>query len=162
MSEKVYKLSPIGQVESGPEGFALRIAPKYRAALQGLDGFGHINVLWWSHYLDTPDHRNILEAEQPYKNAPDKLGIFATRSPLRPNPICVSTVSVLNVDIENGLVIVPWIDAENGTPILDIKPYHPSSDRVRDLHMPEWCQHWPQWLEDSAEFNWEAEFVNAR
>ena len=162
MSEKVYKLSPVGQVESGPEGFALKIAPKYRAALQGLDEFSHINVLWWSHYLDTPEHRSVLEAGQPYKNGPACLGIFATRSPLRPNPICVSTVSVISVDMENGLVIVPWIDAENGTPIPDIKPYQPSGDRVREIHMPEWCQHWPQWLEDSAEFNWEAEFVNAR
>jgi tRNA (Thr-GGU) A37 N-methylase len=66
------------------------------------------------------------------------------------------------VDLENGLVIVPWIDAEDGTPILDIKPYHPSSDRVRDVRMPEWCAHWPQSLEDSAAFDWEAEFVNAR
>jgi len=162
MSEKVYKLSPVGQVESGPQGFALRIAPKYRAALQGLDEFSHIHVLWWSHYLDSSEHRNIMESEQPYKNGPARLGIFATRSPLRPNPICVSTVSVLRVDVEDGLVIVPWIDAEDGTPILDIKPYHPSGDRVRDVRMPEWCSHWPQWLEDSAEFDWEAEFVNAR
>ncbi len=162
MSEKTYKLSPIGQVECGPEGFALKIDPKYRAGLQGLADFGHINVLWWSHYLDTPDHRSVVEAEQPYKHGPAKLGIFATRSPLRPNPICVTTVSVLHVDVANGLVIVPWIDAENGTPILDIKPYEPSADRVREVRMPEWCQHWPQWLEDSAKFNWEAEFVNAR
>lgn len=162
MSEKTYQLFPIGQVECGPQGFALKVESKYRAALQGLDGFGHINVLWWSHYLDTPEYRNVVEAEQPYKNAPAKLGIFATRSPLRPNPICMSTVSVLSVDIRNGLVILPWIDAENGTPILDIKPYHPSGDRVRAIRMPEWCGHWPQWLEDSAEFNWEAEFVNAR
>jgi tRNA-Thr(GGU) m(6)t(6)A37 methyltransferase TsaA len=162
MSEKTYKLSPIGQVECSPEGFALKIASKYRAGLQGLADFGHINVLWWSHYLDTPEQRNVVEAEQPYKNGPAKLGIFATRSPLRPNPVCVTTVSVLHVDIENGLIIVPWIDAENGTPILDIKPYEPSGDRVRETRMPEWCRHWPQWLEDSAEFNWEAEFVNAQ
>lgn len=162
MSEKIYKLSPIGQVECGPQGFALRVAPQYRAALQGLENFGHIHVLWWSHYLDTPEHRNVLEAELPYKNGPSKLGIFATRSPLRPNPICDSIVSILGVDIEKGLLSIPWIDAEDGTPVLDIKPYHPSSDRVREIHMPEWCGHWPQWLEDSAEFNWEAEFVNAR
>lgn len=162
MSEKEYTFSPVGQVEAGPDGFALKIAPEYRAALHGLDGFGHIQVLWWSHYLDTPEYRNVLEAEQPYKNGPASLGIFATRSPLRPNPVCVSVAPILSVDVENGLVIVPWIDAEHGTPILDIKPYHPSSDRIRDIRMPEWCQHWPQWYEDSAEFAWEAEFVNAR
>ena len=162
MSEKKYILSPVGQVEASQDGFALKILSEYRTGLGGLDGFGHINVLWWSHYLDTPEYRSVMEAEHPYKNAPPKLGIFATRSPLRPNPICVSAVALLSVDIENGLLIVPWIDAEDGTPILDIKPYHPSSDRIRDLRMPEWCQHWPQWYEESGEFDWDAEFVNAQ
>lgn len=162
MSEKEYTLSPIGQVKAGPDGFALEIAPEYRPALAGLDGFSHVQVLWWSHYLDRPEHRSVLEAEQPYRNAPDRLGIFATRSPLRPNPICLSVAPVLNVDVEQGLVIVPWIDAEHGTPVVDIKPYHPSSDRIRDVRMPAWCAHWPQWYEESATFDWEAEFINAR
>lgn len=162
MSEKEYKLSPVGKVQAGQDGFVLKIAPKYRAALKGLDGFSHINVIWWSHYLDAPEHRSVLESEQPYAKGPSTLGIFATRSPLRPNPICVSTAAVLSVDVEKGLVVVPWIDTEDGTPILDIKPYHPSSDRIRDVQMPKWCQHWPQWYEDSGEFDWSTEFVNAR
>jgi len=162
MSEQQINLTPIGNVRTGAEGYALKIAPAFRPALLGLNGFGHISVLWWSHYLDTSEHRSILEAEQPYKHAPARLGIFATRSPLRPNPICISTVPILRVDMKEGLVSIPWIDAEDGTPILDIKPYHPSSDRIRDLRMPTWCQHWPQWFEESAEFDWEAEFVNAR
>ena len=45
MSEKEYKLSPVGKVQAGQDGFVLKIAPKYRAALKGLDGFGHINVI---------------------------------------------------------------------------------------------------------------------
>jgi tRNA-Thr(GGU) m(6)t(6)A37 methyltransferase TsaA len=162
MSQKEYILSPIGQVKAGSEGFALQIAPEFCAGLEGLDGFSHIQVLWWSHYLDSPEYRSILVAEQPYRNAPSELGIFATRSPLRPNPICVSTVSLLSVDWEKGLVIVPWIDAEDGTPVLDIKPYHPSCDRVRDVQLPAWCRHWPEWYKESGEFDWEAEFVNAR
>jgi len=162
MSAKEFKLSPVGSVQAGRDGFALKIAPKYRAALRGLEGFGHINVIWWSHYLDAPEQRGVMEVEQPYAKGPSMLGIFATRSPLRPNPICVSTVAVLGVDVEKGLVVIPWIDAEDGTPILDIKPYHPSSDRIREVTMPKWCRHWPQWYEDSAEFDWSAEFVNAR
>jgi tRNA (adenine37-N6)-methyltransferase len=162
MSEKEYKLLTIGQVQAGPDGFVLKIGAKYRAALLGLDGFSHINVIWWSHYLDTPDHRKVMQAERPYANGPSRLGIFATRSPLRPNPICFSVVAVLSVDVEKGLIFVPWMDTEDGTPILDIKPYHPSSDRIRNIDMPEWCSHWPQYYEDSAEFDWAAEFVNAR
>jgi tRNA-Thr(GGU) m(6)t(6)A37 methyltransferase TsaA len=162
MSDKEYHLSPVGRVANGPQGCVLKIAAKYRAALQGLEGFSHIQVLWWSHQLDNPEARNLLEAEQPYAGAPARLGIFATRSPLRPNPIGLSTVAVLGVDCGKGLVLVPWIDAEDGTPILDIKPYHPSSDRVREVHLPAWCRGWPQWAEDSADFDCEAVFVNAR
>ncbi len=119
-------------------------------------------MLWCSHYLDSAEHRNILVAEKLYKNAPDTLGIFATRSPLRPNPICVSVTQVIRVDQENGEIVIPWIDAEDSTPILDIKPYHPSSDRIRDISVPAWCSHWPKYYEESGEFDWAAEFVNAR
>lgn len=162
MNENGIKLTPIGQVKAGADGYMLKIDPQYCDALLGLDEFSHILVLWWSHYLDSPEHRSVLIADQPYKNAPEKLGIFATRSPLRPNPICITATSVLHVDMDNGLIIIPWLDAEDGTPILDIKPYHPSSDRVRDVQMPAWCQHWPGSLEESADFDWEAEFVNAQ
>ncbi|MFN2274689.1 MAG: SAM-dependent methyltransferase [Anaerolineales bacterium] len=162
MSQNEYRVSPIGQVKAGPEGFALQVAPEYRVALEGLEDFGYIQVLWWSHHLDTPEYRSVMVTEQPYRNAPAELGIFATRSPLRPNPICLSTAMLLGVDRENGLVSVAWIDAEDGTPILDIKPYHPSSDRVRNVQLPEWCRHWPEWYEESDKFDWEVEFINAR
>lgn len=162
MSSKEYHVTPIGRVAAGPQGHALQIAPEYREALEGLEGFGHVLVLWWSHHLDAPEHRSVLTAEQPYRKAPHRIGIFATRSPLRPNPICLSVAPLLEVDRENGLVRVPWLDAGDGTPILDLKPYHPSSDRIRDVQMPAWCRHWPEWYEDSGEFDWEAEFVNAR
>ena len=71
-------------------------------------------------------------------------------------------MAVLHIDYERGVIHIPYIDAEDGTPILDIKPYHPCSDRVRDVTVPEWCGHWPKWYEDSASFDWAAEFVNAR
>ncbi len=64
--------------------------------------------------------------------------------------------------IVKGGIYVAYIDAEEGTPIIDIKPYHPATDRIRDVQVPEWCDHWPKWYEDSAEFDWQAEFVNAK
>lgn len=155
-------ISPVGYVRLGADGFTLAIEPPYRAALAGLAGFSHINVLWWSHLLDQPQYRQIVECDQPYRNSPARLGIFATRSPLRPNPILLSVAPVLRVDVESGRVALGYIDAEDGTPVLDVKPYHPCSDRVRDAHVPDWCKHWPQWFEDSAEFDWQAEFVTAR
>jgi tRNA (Thr-GGU) A37 N-methylase len=62
------------------------------------------------------------------------------------------------MDQPNQRIEVAYLDAENDTPILDIKPYHPSSDRVRDIKMPEWCRHWPTWYEDSQAFDWSKEF----
>jgi hypothetical protein len=55
---------------------------------------------------------------------------------------------------QEGIVRVPFMDAEDGTPILDIKPYHPSVDRIREVRVPAWCATWPQWYEDSATFDW--------
>ena len=156
-----FELLTIGQVHATEDGFCLELTKAYIPALTGLDGFSCLNVLWWANLLDNEEQRSVLTCKKPYKNAPAQLGVFATRSPLRPNPIGLSVVSVLQIDYESGNIYVPYIDAEDGTPILDIKPYHPSVDRVREVSVPEWCQHWPQWLEDSAEFDWAAEFEYA-
>ena len=162
MTGTMINVSPVGFVRLESGGFYLEIAPEYRAALNGLEGFSHINVLWWSHLLEAPECRAIVECDQPYQNAPARVGIFATRSPLRPNPIALSVAPVLHIDVESGRIDLGYIDAEDGTPVLDIKPYHPCADRVRDVQTPGWCAHWPQWFEDSAEFDWQAEFVTAR
>lgn len=160
MSEKTFEVRTIGYVRAGEDSFCLEVLPDYRAALNGVADFRHLQVLWWLHLYD--EHRDLLECEQPYRDAPEKVGIFATRSPLRPNPIGLTTVMVLDVDAAQGLIRVAYIDAEDGTPILDIKPYHPSADRIRDIVMPAWCASWPQWVEESATFDWSAVFVNAQ
>ena len=162
MSDQSFELRAIGTVSRDQEGFALRIDPPFQDALIGLEGFSHINVLWWCHFLDDPEHRSVLVAERPYRDAPERLGIFATRSPLRPNPIALSPVPVQVVDVERGLVRIAFIDAEVGSPILDIKPYHPAVDRIRETAVPEWCAGWPDWYEDSMTFDWGAVFENAR
>jgi tRNA (adenine37-N6)-methyltransferase len=91
-------LSPLGYIRSGQDGFILELKPEYRDALTGLQGFSHINVLWWSHLLDQPELRKNTVVEKPYAKSPERLGIFATRSPMRPNPICVSVAQVIHVD----------------------------------------------------------------
>ncbi|MDD2998452.1 MAG: SAM-dependent methyltransferase [Candidatus Riflebacteria bacterium] len=162
MNGKSFTVSPVGFVRCGKDGFCLEISKDYRAALKGLEGFSHINVFWWGHLCDDSEHRKVLECEQPYKNSPSRLGIFATRSPLRPNPIALSAVAILKIDHERGIIHIPYIDAEDGTPVIDLKPYHPSVDRIRKASVPEWCSHWPECYEDSAHFDWESEFVNAQ
>lgn len=86
------------------------------------------------------------------------MGIFATRSPIRPNPIALSTVEIIHIDYQKGLIQIAYIDANDTTPVLDIKPYTPSLDRVETPGVPEWCCHWPKSLEQSASFAWEEEF----
>lgn len=160
MDTATFTVNTIGYIRAGEDGFYLEIALEYRPALNGLDGFGHINVLWWLHLY--AEYREIVECDQPYKHAPAKVGIFATRAPVRPNPIALTTVAVTHIDHEQGRIYIPYIDAEDGSPILDIKPYHPCEDRVRDVTLPSWCAHWPQWVEDAEDFDWAAEFVNAQ
>ena len=162
MSDTSYQLRPIGTVVASEDGFALVIGEPYREALAGLEGFSHLNVLCWFHLVDAPEYRRVTVAERPYRDAPDRLGIFATRSPIRPNPIALTPVPVLSVDVAAGLVRIPFIDAEPGTPVLDLKPYHPAVDRIREVGVPEWCAGWPEWYEDSATFDWGAVFENAR
>lgn len=84
--------------------------------------------------------------------------MFALCSPERPNPIAVSNAEIAYVDVENGVVGLYYIDADNGTRVLDLKPYTPSIDRIEHPRTPEWCSHWPKSYEESGAFDWEAEF----
>lgn len=157
-----FKLSAIGQIRASEDGFCLELDKACIPALTGLDGFSNLDVLWWANLVDTPERRAIMTCPRPYKAGPETLGIFATRSPLRPNPVALSVVSVLHIDYDGGKIYIPYIDAEDGTPILDIKPYHPATDRLKNVTVPAWCRHWPQCIEDSATFDWAAVFENAQ
>jgi tRNA-Thr(GGU) m(6)t(6)A37 methyltransferase TsaA len=152
-----FQVNSIGKVNINREGIFIALDLQYIPALQVLDGFSHLNVLWWFSDFDDEEMRGILEMPQPYKNAPTIMGIFATRAPIRPNPLALSTVLVIDIDYENGLIEITDIDANDGTPLLDIKPYTPSLDRVEKPSVPEWCSHWPVSLEEAENFNWEKE-----
>ncbi|MBN2051644.1 MAG: SAM-dependent methyltransferase [Spirochaetales bacterium] len=158
MNNHVFNVKTVGTVRAGKDGFTIRLEEPYRKALNGLEGFSHIQVLWWGHLMDGEEYRSFVEGDKPYKKGPDKLGVFATRSPVRPNPIELTTAGVLSVDQKQGIIHLAWIDAEDGSPVLDIKPYHPSDDRVKNVSVPAWCDHWPKWQEDTADFAWEEEF----
>ncbi|SBV99882.1 conserved hypothetical protein [uncultured Eubacteriales bacterium] len=153
-----FLVNPIGKINVKEEGVFIELQPKYIPAMQALDGFSHLNVIWWFSDFDNEEMRKVLETPQPYKNAPDVMGIFATRSPVRPNPIALTVVQIIRIDYEKGMIQIPFIDANDATPILDIKPYTPSLDRVELPDVPEWCSHWPRSVEQSGNFNWENEF----
>lgn len=154
--EKTIAISEIGSVDQ-ENGYTIRIKDNYRKALTGLSGFSHVMVLW---VFDRAQwDGKTLVMPPPYKKLKHDIGIFATRSPSRPNPVAVSTCRILSVDVEEGKVTVDWIDAENKSPVIDLKPYHPSEDIVRDISMPDWCSHWPSCREESGSFDWEGEFT---
>ncbi len=157
-----FELKRIGTITVAEGHYAIRVDRAYRPALTELKGFGFIQVLFWCHTLDTPEYRSLTRCRQPYKRSPATVGVFATRSPARPNPIALTPCAVMAVDETEGVVTVPFIDADDGSPLLDIKPYHPAVDRVRRAAVPDWCSHWPEWYEDSATFDWADEFVGAQ
>lgn len=152
-----YELKPIGKIIASNGNYSIQLKKEFIPGLKGIDGFSHLQITWWGSLVDRPELRKILLSDKPYKKGPEKIGVFATRSPVRPNPLLITTISVLRIDHEKGIIHIPWMDAENGTPVLDIKPYH-LSERVRDCAVPQWCNHWPKWDEESAAFNWQNEF----
>lgn len=159
MEQVQYELRPIGHVEAMPDGSAMiRVEERYRAGLAGLEGFSHLAVLWWCHLADEEELRDVVDAGRPYVGLEYDLGVFATRSPFRPNPIALTMVAVASVDAEAGTIATPYLDAEDGTPILDIKPYTPSIDRVEAPRVPAFCASWPKNVETSGDFDWAAAF----
>lgn len=155
---RTFNVNSIGTICNREEGCFIQIDPLYTPALQALDGFSHINVVWWFNECDSDAARSVLETKQPYKHSPETMGIFATRSPYRPNPIALTASEVLHIDHKAGMIQIAYTDANDGSPVLDIKPYTPSLDRVESPKVPDWCSHWPESLEKSASFDWEKEF----
>jgi len=92
----------------------LEIFEEYREGLEGLERFEKIVVLYWMHEAD----RGVLKAKPPGES---ERGVFSTRSPDRPNPIGYSVCKLLK--IEGSKIYVMWLDAIDGTPVLDIKPF---------------------------------------
>lgn len=151
-------LKKIGTVVNQEGEMKIALDQTYLFALKGLDGFSHIQVLYWFDGCDTAASRSKLTERSPYKKGPAQIGTFATRTPERPNPIALSCAYITYVDEDNGIIGLAYIDAEDGSPVLDIKPYTPSLDRVEHPVVPKWCAHWPKSCEAGSDFDWEKEF----
>ena len=155
---KEMKLIPIGKITNREGCVRIELKPEYAGGLEGLDGYGHVQVLWWADRCDNEADRSRLAVEKPYRKGPEVMGIFATRSPARVNPVAVSNAGVAYIDAAKGIVGLHYIDAADGTPVVDLKPYVPSLDRVEHPETPDWCRHWPGSCEESGSFDWAAEF----
>lgn len=106
-------------------------------------------VFWWADRCDDDAGRTTFQCRPPY--AEDHVtGVFATRSPYRPNPIAMTTCRVVGLDEAAGTVQVADIDAHDGTAIVDLKAYFPVCDRVQAAHIPAWLAGWPEWMPDDG------------
>lgn len=145
------KLRSIGNIRAKKGTFELVLDKDYKDGLLELDQFSYIHVLWWADQEDSKEARATLVTDLPYSKG-TKAGVFACRSPYRPNPVASSICPVLDVDMEKGVVTIAYIDAFDGTPLIDIKPYIPVSDRVKSVKTATWFDTWPMYYEDGAEF----------
>jgi len=106
-------------------------------ALDGLEGFSHIIVLFWLHLVPEEDRR--LTHIHPLGDPRYPLqGVFATRTQNRPNPIGMAVVPLLGR--KGRQIRVRGLDAIDGTPVLDLKPYVPFYDCVVEARVPPWSQ----------------------
>lgn len=153
-----FSVVQVGTVRADEEGFRIELLPEYAPALQRLEGFSHVQMIWWCDRCDNATSRALLTGDKPYTQGPEVMGIFATRSPERPNPIALTAVYVTYIDHEHGVIGLAYTDAIDGSPVLDIKPYTPSLDRVEAPSVPAWCAHWPKSVEVSGDFDWGSEF----
>jgi len=112
-------IEAIGKVRTlGPKESALEIDPAFEDGLHGISAGDRLQVLYWMHELDA-DARKILKVH-PRGDATRPLkGVFGVRSPMRPNPIGVSSVCVTR--IESNCIVVTGLDAHDGSPVIDVK-----------------------------------------
>ena len=89
------KVFPIGKIENENDETKIFLNPAYRAGLKGLGEYSHAQVLWWMDGCDNYKDRGTLVEKKPYAKGPEEIGVFALRSPERPNPIAVSNVNIV-------------------------------------------------------------------
>jgi len=130
--------STVGYVRKPEEGsIFIEIEPQYWDATLQVNQFSHIIVLWWITGHDNPTSRANLADYPPQANA-ELSGVFASRSPARPTPIGLSVVAIQEIDEKSHRIHIDQIDARDETPVIDIKPYMPFSDKVDKSRVPIW------------------------
>lgn len=142
-SQKKIFLNPIGCVKTDAVGDEVKdksrisqiiLRDNLVEALEGVGGFSHLFVLFWLHEV-TNQQQKMLKVHPRGRLDMPLLGVFATRTNHRPNPIGLTLVELLKV--EGSILTVRGLDAFNGTPVLDIKPFD-SWDNAEKARVPEW------------------------
>jgi len=140
--EKI-ELKPIGLIKTRAVGKEVRdkgnvseiiLRDDLTEALDGIEGFSHLFVIFWMHETSEEERRRMKVHPRGRMDMP-LLGVFATRAPYRPNPIGLTLVELLGV--KGKVLTVRGLDAFDGTPVLDMKPFD-HWDMVEDARVPEW------------------------
>jgi tRNA-Thr(GGU) m(6)t(6)A37 methyltransferase TsaA len=142
-------LNPIGYVTNGrspsdrssawEEAEAeIEIDGAWAVALDGIEGFSHIWVIWWLDRSPADKPLETLRVHPEGRLEMPLVGIFATRSPRRPNPIAMTLVQL--VKRQGTRLYVQGLDAYEGTPVLDLKPHLQRGDRIPEATMPDWLE----------------------
>jgi tRNA-Thr(GGU) m(6)t(6)A37 methyltransferase TsaA len=135
---KPITLNPIGVVKRQGERTFLEIRPELAPALDGLADFSHVWVLYWFHGNDRPEERATLKVHPRRDPANPLTGVFATRAPVRPNLIGLSACRIIK--LTGNVLEVADLDAQDGSPLLDLKPYIPPGDSIPEARTPEWVK----------------------
>jgi tRNA-Thr(GGU) m(6)t(6)A37 methyltransferase TsaA len=130
-----YQISSIGLIKKKGGTTTIEIDKRYKDALLGLNDFSHVIVCYWFHENDTEDKRAILMVHPRGDPHNPLCGVFATRAPTRPNLIGISLCKI--VSIKGNIIQIDIIDAHNGSPVIDLKPYIPYIDSIADAKVPE-------------------------
>lgn len=128
----------------------VEFAPEFARAdfVRGLEAFSHLWLVTWFH--KSPAWKGAATVRPPRLGGNDRVGVFASRSPNRPNPVGLSLVRLLSIETEPSLVLrVAGIDAVDGTPVLDIKPYLPWCEALPDARA-DWAGGAPRVRDESA------------
>ena len=140
-------IEPIGTVKSPiieqvDEGWGevvseIWLKPDFASGLDGLAEFSYAVIIFLMHQANFDIARDLKRRPRGRTDMPD-VGIFAQRAKHRPNPIGITAVEILEA---NGSILrVKGLDAIDGTPVLDIKPYVPAFDRVENARVPRWIE----------------------
>jgi tRNA-Thr(GGU) m(6)t(6)A37 methyltransferase TsaA len=113
----------------------IEVAPPFVPGLAGIEQFSHLLIIYWMHGASFSPATDLVRRPRGRADMPE-LGIFAQRAKHRPNPIGVTAVRL--VERAGARLRVAGLDALDGTPVLDIKPYFAAFDRVAAPVEPEW------------------------
>lgn len=113
----------------------IHLEPEYVPGLRGIEQFSHLTILYFLHQASFDPATDLVRRPRERADMPS-VGIFAQRARHRPTRIGISTVELISV--ASGVLEVRGLDAIDGTPVLDVKPYFPAFDRAEEATVPDW------------------------